>query len=132
MSAIEHYELEDPSFRPHTRKFDAYLDGNAQLTVSKMRGKKLFDDRNSGNCASCHIDQPGANGAHPLFTDFQGMGVVIADVRRCGGLPRVSASAGAARTVGGAAAPARFARLVAFCGRVIGSIAGARTIESGL
>ena len=42
-----------------------------------MRGKKLFDNPDSGNCASCHIDQPGVNGAHPLFTDFnfQALGV---------------------------------------------------------
>ena len=71
MAAVERYELEDPGFRPYTSKFDAYLDGRAQLTASEMHGKKLFDDPNSGNCASCHIDQPGANGAHPLFTDFQ-------------------------------------------------------------
>ena len=35
-----------------------------------MRGKRLFDDPARGNCASCHIDQPGATGAHPLLTDF--------------------------------------------------------------
>lgn len=71
MMAVERYELEEPSFHPYTSKFDAYLDGKAELTASEMRGKKLFDDPNSGNCASCHIDQVGANGAHPLFTDFQ-------------------------------------------------------------
>lgn len=71
MTAIERYELEDPDFHPYTSKFDAYLDGNAQLSASELHGKKLFDDPNSGNCASCHIDQPGVNGAHPLFTDFQ-------------------------------------------------------------
>lgn len=71
MTAIERYELEEPDFHPYTSKFDDYLDGKAQLTASELRGKKLFDDPNGGNCASCHIDQPGANGAHPLFTDFQ-------------------------------------------------------------
>jgi cytochrome c peroxidase len=71
MSAVERYELEEPDFHPYTSKFDAYLDGKAELTAAEMHGKKLFDDPNSGNCASCHIDQPGVNGAHPLFTDFQ-------------------------------------------------------------
>ncbi|WP_321817971.1 MULTISPECIES: cytochrome-c peroxidase [unclassified Paraburkholderia] len=71
MMAVERFELEEPSFHPYTSKFDAYLDGKTELTASEMRGKKLFDDPNSGNCASCHIDQVGANGAHPLFTDFQ-------------------------------------------------------------
>lgn len=71
MTAIERYELEEPDFHPYTSKFDAYLDGKAQFTAAELHGKKLFDDPNSGNCASCHIDQPGVNGAHPLFTDFQ-------------------------------------------------------------
>ncbi|XXA04721.1 cytochrome c peroxidase [Paraburkholderia sp. A3BS-1L] len=71
MAAIERYELEEPDFHPYTSKFDYYLDGKAQLTASERRGKQLFDDPHGGNCASCHIDQPGANGAHPLFTDFQ-------------------------------------------------------------
>ncbi|MFT4069059.1 cytochrome-c peroxidase [Paraburkholderia sp.] len=77
MYAIERFELEDPSFHPYTSKFDYYLDGKAQLTAQELRGKKLFDDPAGGNCASCHIDQPGVNGAHPLFTDFnfQALGV---------------------------------------------------------
>jgi cytochrome c peroxidase len=77
MYAIERFELEDPSFRPYTSKFDYYLDGKVQLTAQELRGKKLFDDPAGGNCASCHIDQPGVNGAHPLFTDFnfQALGV---------------------------------------------------------
>jgi cytochrome c peroxidase len=70
MYAIERFELEDPSFHPYDSKFDAYLDGKAELTVQELRGKKLFDDPASGNCASCHIDQKGVNGSHPLFTDF--------------------------------------------------------------
>ncbi|QGZ61798.1 cytochrome-c peroxidase [Paraburkholderia acidisoli] len=71
MRAVERYELEEPGFHPYSSKFDAYLDGEAQLTASELRGMKLFDDPARGNCASCHIDQRGANGAHPLFTDFQ-------------------------------------------------------------
>jgi cytochrome c peroxidase len=71
MMAVERYELEEPDFHPYTSKFDYYLDGKVQLTAAELHGKKLFDDPNSGNCASCHIDQPGVNGAHPLFTDFQ-------------------------------------------------------------
>jgi cytochrome c peroxidase len=70
MYAIERFELEDPSFHPYTSKFDDYLDGKLQLTAQELRGKKLFDNPSGGNCASCHIDQVGANGAHPLFTDF--------------------------------------------------------------
>jgi cytochrome c peroxidase len=77
MYAIERFELEDPSFHPYNSKFDDYLDGKVQLTAAELRGKKLFDDPDKGNCASCHIDQPGVNGAHPLFTDynFEALGV---------------------------------------------------------
>jgi cytochrome c peroxidase len=71
MAAIERYELEEPDFHPYTSKFDYYLDGKVRLTPAELRGKKLFDDPNSGNCASCHLDDRGANGAHPLFTDYQ-------------------------------------------------------------
>ncbi len=75
--AIECFELEDPSFHPYTSKFDDYLDGKVQLTARELRGKELFDDPARGNCASCHIDQSGVNGAHPLFTDhkFEALGV---------------------------------------------------------
>lgn len=69
--ALQQFELEDQSFHPYTSKFDRWLDGKAKLTPQELRGKALFDDPNGGNCASCHLDEVGANGAHPLFTDFQ-------------------------------------------------------------
>jgi cytochrome c peroxidase len=69
--ALQAFELQDPSFHPYSSKFDRWLDGKAKLTVQELHGKQLFDDPNGGNCASCHLDEVGANGAHPLFTDFQ-------------------------------------------------------------
>jgi cytochrome c peroxidase len=69
--AIETFELDDPSFHPYTSKYDAYLDGHASLSAQEARGKKLFDDPLRGGCELCHIDAKGANGAHPLFTDYQ-------------------------------------------------------------
>jgi cytochrome c peroxidase len=69
--AIQQFELEGKNFHPYTSKFDQWLDGKARLTPQEMRGKQLFDDPNGGNCASCHVDEVGANGAHPIFTDFQ-------------------------------------------------------------
>jgi cytochrome c peroxidase len=69
--ALQQFELQDKSFHPYTSKFDRWLDGKAKLTPQELRGKALFDDPNGGNCASCHLDEVGANGAHPLFTDFQ-------------------------------------------------------------
>jgi len=69
--AIERFELTDASFHPFTSKYDAYLDGAATLSVQELRGKKLFDDPQRGGCEICHLDAMGANGAHPIFTDFQ-------------------------------------------------------------
>lgn len=69
--ALEQFELQDESFHPYTSKFDKWLDGKATLTPQELRGKRLFDNPDNGNCASCHLDEMGANGAHPLFTDFQ-------------------------------------------------------------
>jgi len=69
--AIERFELTDSSFHPFTSKYDAYLDGHAVLTPPERHGKKLFDDPERGGCAICHLDAKGANGAHPVFTDYQ-------------------------------------------------------------
>jgi cytochrome c peroxidase len=69
--ALERFQLEDRSFRPYTSKYDDYLDGKAQLTERELRGKALFEDPRRGNCASCHLDRKGADGSHPLFTDFE-------------------------------------------------------------
>jgi cytochrome c peroxidase len=69
--AIERFELTDPSFHPFTSKYDAYLDGLARLTTQEARGKRLFEDPHGGGCVACHLDAKGANGAHPIFTDFQ-------------------------------------------------------------
>lgn len=71
LNAIERFELEDPSFHPYSSKYDAYLDGKATLSPAEKRGLALFDDLKRGNCASCHIDRRGADGSHPLFTDYE-------------------------------------------------------------
>ena len=69
--ALERFELEDPSFHPYSSKYDRYLDGKATLTAQEQRGLALFNDNDRGNCASCHLSARGADGSHPLFTDFQ-------------------------------------------------------------
>ncbi len=71
LKAIERFEFEDPSFHPYTSRYDAYLDGKAKLTARERRGLDLFDDPAGGNCASCHPDKKGADGSHPLFTDYE-------------------------------------------------------------
>lgn len=71
LRAIERFALEDPSFHPYNSKFDRWLDGKAQLTPQEQHGLALFNDPDRGNCASCHLSDRGANGTHPLFTDYQ-------------------------------------------------------------
>jgi len=68
--ALERYQLDDARFQPFDSKFDRYLEGQAQLSPQEQRGFELFKDPNGGNCAACHTAERGANGAHPLFTDF--------------------------------------------------------------
>jgi len=71
LAALERFELDDPSFHPYNSKYDDYLDGKAQLSDRERRGLALFDDAKRGNCASCHIDRKGADGSHPLLTDYE-------------------------------------------------------------
>ncbi|HEY4218686.1 MAG TPA: cytochrome c peroxidase [Gemmatimonadaceae bacterium] len=71
LHAVERFELEDPSFHPYDSKYDRYLDGVAALTAQERRGLALFDDPRRGNCSACHLDEKGADGSHPLFTDYQ-------------------------------------------------------------
>ncbi len=68
---IGRYQTEERAFAPYSSKYDAYLAGKATLTAPEMRGLKLFDDPNKGNCAACHLDQPRPNGHPPMFTDYE-------------------------------------------------------------
>ena len=71
LTALERFQLDDSSFHPFSSKYDDYLDGKATLTAQELRGLALFDDPKRGNCATCHLDRKGVNGAHPTFTDYQ-------------------------------------------------------------
>lgn len=57
-------------FAPFSSKYDAYLAGKAKLTKQEMRGLRLFEAEDKGNCAACHPSKPGPKGEPPLFTDF--------------------------------------------------------------
>ncbi len=70
-TAVERFQFEDQSFYPFTSRFDQWLDGRATFTGAEQRGYALFNDPKGGNCASCHLSQRGADGSHPIFTDFQ-------------------------------------------------------------
>jgi cytochrome c peroxidase len=69
--ALERFELEDQSFHPYPSRYDGYLDGREQLSAQELRGLALFSEPARGNCASCHLVTTGADGSHPLLTDYQ-------------------------------------------------------------
>jgi cytochrome c peroxidase len=69
--ALARFQAEDRSFHAYNSKFDYYLAGRAQLTAEELRGLKLFDDPNKGNCATCHLDKPTKNRFAPAFTDYE-------------------------------------------------------------
>jgi cytochrome c peroxidase len=72
LSALQAFQMEDPSFHPYTSKYDLYANNKigGTLTAAETRGMKLFTDPNGANCASCHYQGAGLNGSSGLFTDF--------------------------------------------------------------
>jgi cytochrome c peroxidase len=68
--ALEAFQVEDPSFRPYTSKFDAVMSGNAHFTAAELHGFALFNNPTKGNCAQCHVSSPGPGGRPAQFTDF--------------------------------------------------------------
>ncbi len=72
MFALARFQAEEPSFHPYDSKYDAYLDGRAELSAAEQNGLKLFEDPLKGNCSSCHLDRPSRDGIfRPAFTDYQ-------------------------------------------------------------
>jgi cytochrome c peroxidase len=59
-----------PVFARFTSKYDYFLAGKARLTRQELRGWKIFEDEDKGNCAACHPSRPAEDGTPPLFTDF--------------------------------------------------------------
>lgn len=54
--ALQAFQKEDTSFRPYSSKFDMYvMRGLGTLTVAEFRGKTLFNNPKTGNCAACHL-----------------------------------------------------------------------------
>jgi cytochrome c peroxidase len=68
--ALGTFEQSPADFYPYSSRYDAYLAGKATLTAQELRGLKLFEDPDKGNCASCHRSQPANDGEPPQFTDF--------------------------------------------------------------
>jgi cytochrome c peroxidase len=59
-----------PAFQPFSSKYDAWLAGRARLTPQELRGLKLFEREDKGNCAACHPLARDARGRGGLGTDF--------------------------------------------------------------
>ncbi|MEM5419670.1 MULTISPECIES: cytochrome-c peroxidase [Paraburkholderia] len=74
---LQAFQFNDLSFAPYSSKFDRVLDGKEHFTPQEAHGLALFSDPDKGNCASCHLINKGAHGAHPALTDynFQTLGV---------------------------------------------------------
>jgi cytochrome c peroxidase len=68
--ALQMYQLEDADFSPFSSKYDQFLRGRVALSAQEARGLELFNSPTKGNCAGCHPSEKGADGSHPLFTDF--------------------------------------------------------------
>jgi cytochrome c peroxidase len=68
--ALQQYQREDLDFAPFSSKYDAFLRGAAPLAEQELRGLAWFNSPEKGNCAGCHPSSKGADGSHPLFTDF--------------------------------------------------------------
>jgi cytochrome c peroxidase len=68
--AIAAYESEDPEFTPFSSKYDAWLEGKAQLSADEAAGLALFNNPTKGNCTACHPSQRQGYSDHALFTDF--------------------------------------------------------------
>lgn len=49
-------------------RYDAYVAGTGKLSDQELAGLDLFE--NEGQCAACHILDPGPNGEPTLFTDY--------------------------------------------------------------
>ncbi len=71
MFAVARFELEDPSFHPYDSKYDAWVEGKVALSPTELRGLRIFEAKDRGNCAACHLDRPGKDGRPPTFTDYE-------------------------------------------------------------
>ncbi|WP_097460428.1 cytochrome-c peroxidase [Mangrovitalea sediminis] len=71
MFAVGRYQQEERAFHPYNSKYDYYLNGKATLSPQEQAGLKLFEDKNKGNCAACHLDKKTASGKPPMFTDYE-------------------------------------------------------------
>lgn len=84
LMALEVFQETPSEFYPYTSKYDAVLRGQAKLNPQELRGLRVFNDPNKGNCAACH---PGdiREGAFPAFSDFGFIAVGVPRNRKLAG-----------------------------------------------
>ncbi|MBS0533162.1 MAG: c-type cytochrome [Proteobacteria bacterium] len=68
--ALSVFEQSAADFYPYSSKYDFYLAGRATLSEQEMRGLKLFNDEDKGNCGNCHRSERASDGSAPQFSDF--------------------------------------------------------------
>lgn len=69
-NAIADYERSE-ELSPFNSKYDAYLKGEVKLSKQELRGLKLFEAEDKGNCAACHPSKLDKTSKFPpLFTDY--------------------------------------------------------------
>ena len=65
--AVEAFER-TKEVSPFSSRYDAYLEGTADLSPQERMGLALFEGK--AGCAACHPNRPGPDAQRPLFTDF--------------------------------------------------------------
>lgn len=68
-NAIAAYE-NTSEVSPFSSKYDLWLRDETELSKQELRGLKIFEAEDKGNCAACHPSRPAEDGSPPLFTDF--------------------------------------------------------------
>jgi cytochrome c peroxidase len=70
-NALQRYQREDRDFHLYTSKFDLYRTNKGNyMTAQEIRGLKVFNDPDRGNCIACHLSGNAINGSIAPFTDY--------------------------------------------------------------
>lgn len=68
--SLSEYQSTDPEFHPFDSKFDRFLQRKIMLSPAELRGFVLFNRKDKGNCAGCHLSTRQPDGQPPVFTDY--------------------------------------------------------------
>ena len=63
--------MQSREMAPFSSRYDAWVQGKATFSEQELRGLKLFQNPDKGNCASCHkFNATSSNPARSMFTDY--------------------------------------------------------------